>query len=125
MALAAAAGGMAVGAMRLAAIDGGAFDGATGREATVTGYVTAVPQRANGEVTVRISTAGGRLALEGREPVRDLPIGSEVRASGTLADPPPWEADYLARFGIRQVLRAGAISPTGRRRAWLRLAPSH
>jgi competence protein ComEC len=119
VALAAATGGMAVGAMRLAAIDGGAFDGPTGREATVTGYVTAVPHRANGDVTVRISTAGGRLALEGHEPVPDLPIGSEVRASGTLADPPPWEAGYLARFGIREVLRAGAISPTGRRRGGL------
>lgn len=117
--LTAAAGGMAVGAMRLAAIDGGAFDGPTGREATVTGYVTAVPHRADGNVTVRITTAGGRLALEGHEPVPDLPIGSEVRASGTLANPPPWEADFLARFGIREVLRARAISPTGMRRGGL------
>ena len=87
VALAAATGGMAIGAMRLAAIDGGAFDGPTGREANVIGYVTAVPHRANGDVTVRISTAAGRLALEGHEPVPDLPIGSEVRASGTLAQP--------------------------------------
>lgn len=117
--LAAAAGGMAVGAMRIAAIDDGAFDGAAGREATVTGYVTAVPHRADGDVTVRIGTAAGRLVLEAQEPVPDLPIGSEVRASGTLADPPPWEADYLASFGIRQVLRARAISPTGGRRGGL------
>ena len=117
VALAAATGGMAVGALRIAAIDGGAFDGPTGRDANVTGYVTAVPHRANGDVTVRISTAAGRLALEGHEPVPDLPIGSEVRASGTLAHPPPWEADYLARFGIREVLRARAIAPTGERTA--------
>jgi competence protein ComEC len=119
VALAAATGGMAVGAMRIAAIDGGALDGPTGRDATVTGYVTAVPHRANGDVTVRISTAAGRLALEGHEPVPDLPIGSEVRASGTLARPPPWEADYLARFGIREVLRARAIAPTGKNRGGL------
>ena len=49
----------------------------------------------------------------------DLPIGSEVRASGMLAQPRPWEADYLARFGIREVLRAGTIAPTGKRRAGL------
>jgi competence protein ComEC len=116
IALAAATGGMAVGAMRIAAIDAGAFDGRSGREATVTGYVTAVPHRANGDVTVRISTAAGRLALEGHEPVPDLPVGGEVRATGTLADPPPWEADYLARFGIRAVLRARSIAPTGSRR---------
>ena len=119
VALAAATGGMAIGALRLSAIDGGAFDGPTGRDAKVTGYVTAVPHRANGDVTVRISTAGGRLALEGHEPVPDLPIGSEVRASGMLAQPRPWEADYLARFGIREVLRAGTIAPTGKRRAGL------
>ena len=73
----------------------------------------------NGDVTVRISTAAGRLALEGHEPVPDLPIGSEVRANGMLAQPRPWEADYLARFGIREVLRAGTIAPTGKRRAGL------
>ncbi len=116
IALAAATGGMAVGAMRIAAIDAGALDGPTGREATVTGYVTAVPHRSDGDVTVRVSTTGGRVALEGHEPVPDLPIGSEVRATGTLAHPPPWEADYLSRFGIREVLRAPAIEPTGNRR---------
>ncbi len=119
VALAAGTGGMAVGAMRIAAIDGGAFDGPTGRDANVTGYVTAVPHRANGDVTVRVSTAAGRLALEGHEPVPDLPIGSEVHASGTLAHPPPWEVDYLARFGIREVLRARAIAPTGTDRGGL------
>jgi competence protein ComEC len=116
VALAAAIAGMAVGAMRIGAIDAGALDGPTGTEATVTGYVTAVPHRTDGDVSVRVSTAGGRLALEGHEPVPDLPIGSEVRATGTLAHPSPWEADYLARFGIREVLRARAISPTGSRR---------
>ena len=119
VALAAATGGMAVGAMRIAAIDGGAFHGPIGREANVIGYVTAVPHRANGDVTVRISTAAGRLALEGHEPVPDLPVGSAVRASGTLAHPPPWEADYLARFGIREVLHARAIAPTGKSRGGL------
>jgi competence protein ComEC len=117
--LAAATAGMAVGAMRVAAIDGGAFAGANGRPATVTRYVTAGPPRANGDVKVRISTPRGPVAREGHEPVADLPIGSEVRASGALADPPSWEADYLARFGIRQVLRARAISPTGRQRGGL------
>jgi len=116
LALAAATGGMALGSMRLAAIDGGSLDGPAGRHAGVTGYVTAVPHRSNGDVTVRIATAAGRLALEGHEPVADLPIGSEVHASGTLARPAPWEADYLARFGIRNVLRAQAITPTGRNR---------
>src|SRR5947208_2807951 len=50
--LAAAVGGLAVGGWRLAAIDGGAFRGPVGRPARVRGFVTAVPHRANGEVSV-------------------------------------------------------------------------
>src|SRR3954469_21793746 len=116
VALAAATAGMAVGAMRLDAIDRGAFHGPIGRDATARGFVTAVPHRANGDVTVRIRTADGRLAVEGHEPVPDLEIGSEVCATGVLEVPPPWEADYLACYGIRQLLRARSITPTGRRR---------
>src|SRR5213596_1419956 len=62
VALAAATAGLAVGAMRLDAIDGGAFHGPIGREATARGFVTAVPHRANGDVSVRVRTADGRLA---------------------------------------------------------------
>jgi competence protein ComEC len=116
VALAACLGGLGVGAMRLAAIDGGAFDGPIGRAATARGFVTAVPRRADGEVAVRIRTADGRLAVEGHEPVPDLPIGSEVIATGVLHSPPPWQADYLARYGIREVLRADRIRLTANRR---------
>src|SRR5215211_2229434 len=116
VALAAGVAGLALGDMRMAAIDAGAFKGPVGRDVTAHGFVTAVPHRADGEVSVRIQTAEGRLAVEGQEPVADLPIGSEVVASGTLQAPPPWEADYLARFGISEVLRADRIRPTTRRR---------
>ena len=116
VALAACVGGLGIGAMRLAAIDGGAFDGPIGRPATARGFVTGVPHRADGEVTVRIRTADGRLAVEGHEPVADLPIGSEVIATGVLQAPPPWEADDLARYGIREVLRADRIRLTKNRR---------
>jgi competence protein ComEC len=116
VALAAGAAGLALGDMRLAAIDAGAFNGPVGREVMAHGFVTAVPHRADGEVSVRIQTAQGRLAVEGQEPVADLPIGTEVAARGTIQAPPPWEADYLARFGISEVLRAERIRPTTRRR---------
>ena len=66
---------------------------------------------------VRIQTADGRLAVESSEPVPDLPIGHQVSATGTLRDPQPWEAGYLARYGIRQVLAADRLRLTGRRRA--------
>ena len=117
LALAAAASGLALGALRLAAIDGGAFQGPTGRPAAARGFVIAVPRRSRGQVRVRIQTAEGRLAVEASEPVPDLPIGREVSATGTLRDPQPWEAGYLARHGVRQVLAADRLRLTGARRA--------
>jgi competence protein ComEC len=119
VAIAAAAGGLALGALRLAAIDAGAFRGPTGRPATATGYVSAVPRRSRGEVRARIQTADGRLAVEAREPVPDLPVGRQLVASGTLRDPQPWERDYLARYGIHQVLVAGEVRLTGASRRGL------
>lgn len=119
LALAAAVAGLSLGAMRLAAIDGGASTGPVGHVATARGFVTAVPHRSNGDVTVRIQTADGRLAVETHEPVDDLPVGSEVVATGTLEAPPPWEANYLARYGIREVLRARGIELTGNLRGGL------
>jgi competence protein ComEC len=119
VALLAAAAGLALGALRLAAIDAGAFRGPTGRLATATGYVSAVPRRSHGEVRVRVQTADGRLAIEASEPVPDLPVGGEIEASGTLHDPGPWERDYLARYGIHQVLVAGEVRLTGDRRGGL------
>jgi competence protein ComEC len=116
LALAAAASGLAAGALRLAAIDRGAFQGPIGRPTTALGFVTAVPRRSQGQVRIRIQTADGRLAVESSEPLGDLPIGHQVRATGTLRDPEPWEAGYLARYGIRQVLAADRLRLTGRRR---------
>jgi competence protein ComEC len=114
--LVAAGAGLSLGVMRLSAIDGGAFDGPIGRSATARGFVTAVPHRADGNVTVRIQTASGRLAVEAPEPVADLPVGREVVAEGTLRAPAPWEADYLARFGIGEILDARDIALSGARR---------
>ena len=68
--------------------------------------MTAVPRRSSGRVAVRIQTAAGRLAVDAVEPVPDLPIGREVVAFGTIRTPAPWEAGYLERYGIRQVLDA-------------------
>jgi competence protein ComEC len=116
VAVAAAAGGLAIGAMRLHAIDSAAFDGLEGRTMTAGGFVTAVPHRASGQVSVRIQTDHGPLAVEAREPVPDLPIGREVAASGTLREPDDWEAGFLSRFGIHEVLVARELRLTGKRR---------
>jgi competence protein ComEC len=116
VALAAIAGGAGLGELRLRAIDRGAFDGPVGTRATARGFVTAVPHRSNGEVTVRVQTAAGRLAVTAREPVPDLPIGRQVVATGTVERPSPWAAGYLQRFGIREVLFADRLRLTARTR---------
>ncbi len=119
VAAAAAVGGLAIGCERLGAIDAGALDVHSDRPVEVRGFVTAVPRRTEGEVEVRIDTADGRVAVQAPEPVPELPIGRAVRASGRLSDPPPWEAGYLRRFGIAEVLRTSRIELTGERRGGL------
>ncbi len=124
-ALAAVLAGAELGALRLGAIERGAFDGPVGRSATVKGFVTAVPRRSSGRVTVRIQTGAGRLAVEAVEPVPDLPIGREVVAFGTTRAPAPWEAGYLERYGIREILEARRVELTGGRRGGLAAIADH
>jgi competence protein ComEC len=112
-------GGAAVGALRLASIDGGAFDQPAGRQLSIRGYVAATPSRSNGTVRIRLDTAEGALLVEAREPVGDLPIGRELAARGVLRRAPPWEAGWLARYGIREVLAATRVRLTGGRRGGL------
>ena len=109
--------GLAAGAARVSAIDGGAFRGPVGSETRVRGIVSAVPRRSEGTVRVRLQTAAGRLLLSAREPVPELPIGHEVSARGLVCAAADWEAAYLARHGIAQVLEADRLTLTGRRRA--------
>jgi competence protein ComEC len=116
VALIAAAAGLILGAERLAAIDAGALEASDGSRATARGFVTAVPRRSDGSVAVRVQTADGRLVIEASEPVPELPVGREVRASGVLREPAPWQAGYLRRYGIGEVLEAERIEPTSRRR---------
>ncbi|HYU61976.1 MAG TPA: hypothetical protein VEK39_14550, partial [Solirubrobacterales bacterium] len=99
VALTGCGGGLAVGGARLRAIDAGAFDRLADRPVTATGFVTAVPRRSDGTVSVRVQTADGRLLIEAPEPIPDLPIGREVRASGTLREPDDWEIGYLRTHG--------------------------
>jgi competence protein ComEC len=108
--------GLLAGSARLAAIDGGAYRGAAGRPASVTGIVTSVPRRSRGQVRVEVQTGDGKLSLLAGEPVPDLPIGSEVRAEGSLADPDPFYAPLLRRHGIAMELNAERIDLSGRRR---------
>jgi len=117
IALAAAVAGVALGTLRLAAIDRGAFEGPVSRLVAVRGFVTAVPTRSDGEVRVRVQTADGRLLVEAHEPVPDLPTGRGIAATGILRPPEPWEASYLARYGIGEVLAAKRLRLTGDRRS--------
>jgi competence protein ComEC len=117
--LLAAGAGVVGGTERLAAMDAGALEARNGSRATARGFVTAVPRRSDGVVSVRVATAAGRLLIEAPEPIPELPVGREVRAGGTLREPAPWEADYLRRYGIGEVLKAESVELTGRRRGGL------
>ncbi|MGH2955030.1 MAG: ComEC/Rec2 family competence protein, partial [Solirubrobacterales bacterium] len=116
MALVGAAVGLATGSARLSVIDAGAIDLAPGRTVTATGHVAAVPSRDDGEVRFELATPNGRLMVEAREPVGELPVGRIVRARGSIADPEPWRAGELERLGIRDVLVARSLTVTPRRR---------
>ncbi len=108
--------GLLLGTLRLAQIDGAAYRGQEGRPAQAVGTVISVPRRSRGQVRVEVATADGKLLLTASEPVPDLPVGGEVRASGVLQEPDPFLDGLLRRHGIAQVLRAERIEATGRRR---------
>jgi competence protein ComEC len=116
VALAAVVAGLAVGSLRLAAIDAGAFDEPPGRSIAVRGYVAATPTRSNGVVRVRVATDRGAVLAEAHEPVGELPIGCEVVARGVVRRAPDWEEGWLRRYGIAEVVAARRIRLTGGRR---------
>lgn len=107
--LAAAAVGLAAGAARVAAIDGGALTLPAGSDVDVRGFVSAPPRRSAGEVDVRVETPDGRLLVRAPEPVPDLAPGTAVRASGRIGDPADWERGWLERLGIHDVLAAREV----------------
>jgi competence protein ComEC len=105
--------GLLAGVVRVRAIDAGAFEGREGDRLAVRGHVVAVPRRTDGVVRIQLETTAGKLLVECYEPVADLDVGDGVRASGTLAVPPPWQRQTLRLQGIARVLRATAVVPTG------------
>lgn len=107
--LVAALAGLLVGGARIHAIDAEALRARPGLQLSVDGFVAAVPRRVDGQVEVRVDSPAGRLLVVAPEPVGELPVGSEVRAEGTLQEPEPWRRSYLARAGIAMTLRAPAI----------------
>jgi competence protein ComEC len=116
VALTAALAGLLAGGARLHAIDGGALRARAGVHASLGGFVAAVPRRNHGEVDVRVDSPAGRVLMIAREPVGELPVGSEVRAAGVLQEAEPWRAAYLRRQGIAMTLRADRIDPGPARR---------
>jgi len=118
VALTAAAGGFAIGAARVNAIDAGALDLAPGTEVVVRGFVIAAPSISAGKVAIRIETVEGRLQIDVPPPASlELSTGDAVRASGVIRDPSAFERERLARLGIRNVLAARAIEVQPGRRS--------
>ncbi|MFN8113988.1 MAG: ComEC/Rec2 family competence protein [Solirubrobacterales bacterium] len=119
IALVAAVAGLGLGRTRLDAIDAGALRAAPGERLAVTGWVTAQPRRAFGEVRVQVDTDAGRLVVVAPEPVSDLAVGQAVSARGVLREPDDFRAAELARAGAAFELAAGGVRPVPGSRAGL------
>jgi competence protein ComEC len=117
VALVAGLGGLLVGGARVHAIDGGALLARPGLHATVDGFVAGPLRRNDGEVDVRVASPAGRILLVAPEPVPDLAVGSEVSATGVLAEAESWRAGYLRRQGIAMELRTDRILSMPARRS--------
>ena len=114
-----AIGGIGIGSVRMAAIDGGAFDGPVGAVVRLRGFVDAVPRRSFGEVRVPLATPEGKLMLVAREPVGPLPVGSGVEIRGRLATPDPFHRGELERLGASLELQADDLELTDEERGGL------
>ena len=118
IAVLAAAAVLAVGALRIAAIDRGALRGPPGAAVEVQGAVTTAPRPADGAVSFELDGRSGRVLVQSREFV-EAEIGSIVKVSGRLAAPEPWLSGTLRRHGIAMAIEAERIEPTGERRGGL------
>ena len=111
--LLAAVAGLIVGVARVDAIDAGAARAEPGSRVAAKGTVVSVPRRVDGALQVELETGEGRLLATTRGPAGELPVGSQVRAEGTTAEPEEWRAAWLRRRGIALVVEAETIEPTG------------
>ena len=118
IAVLAAAAVLAVGALRIAAIDRGALRGPPGAAVEVQGAVTTAPRPADGAVSFELDGRAGRVLVQSREFV-EAEIGSIVKVTGRLAAPEPWLSGTLRRHGIAMAIEAERIEPTGERRGGL------
>lgn len=117
--LATAVAGLLVGAARVDSIDGGALREAPGPVA-LSGFVTSLPSQSRGTFRFDLETGSGRVLVETSSPRADTLLpGRGVLVRGSLQEAPDWMASDLKRRGIEMIVRAGRISPDGRRRGGL------
>lgn len=135
--LAASLAGLFVGNARLDAIDGRALTGATvteegaghdgrrgpeaARTVSSTGVVESEPKRSRGAIRFPLRTGRGRVMVEAADPWPGrLPeAGEEWEARGRAGPAPDWYRPVMSRQGLKLILRAEAIRPTGERRGGL------
>ncbi len=119
VAIAALTAGLALGMLRLAAIDAGSLRGPVGEEVTVRGEVASFPRRSQGKVGALVETPGGRLWVEAAEPTPELTLGSGLEARGTIRAPPAWQRGLFDRLGVARLLAASEVRPLAHRREGL------
>ncbi len=115
----AAIAGLAIGAARLAAIDGGALNARPGSPLDLRGTVTSSVRVSRGLTRFTLQSPDGTVGVESADPVSGVDEGTIVDVSGTTREPDPYESPALARAGAKVVLEASDVRPTGSARSGL------
>lgn len=114
----AALAGLTIGGARLTAIDSRALPLPDPGPVTLAGFVESEPGRSRGVIRFPIVTPRGRVMVEAADPGpgRIPSQGDGVVAAGRLGPPPDWYRPVTDRLGLRVMLRADRIGPSGARR---------
>lgn len=107
--LAAILAGTAVGAWRIAAIDGGSLTASAGSELAIEGFTTGASKRSRGMTRVAVETGDGRIMVESSRAPPRIDIGTAVVAEGVIRDPPDFFQGMYERQGIGRVLEVPEI----------------
>lgn len=113
------AGGLLIGAARVAASEGSALTPPVGKVVTVSGFLLSPPKRVSEGALAVLGTSDGRIALV-TEAARGFPqIGAGLSATGVVTRPEAWRRAWLRRKGVAALLRVRSLRGTGARRGGL------
>ncbi len=110
----AGAAGLALGAQRLAAIDGGMLALEPGAQVRVVGPVAAPPRLSDRGMRLIVSTRGGSVLVETRELDPTVEQGRFVVVRGEVRETEEWERGAMLRSGVSSVVAATSLRSSQR-----------